>query len=79
MPKPRRKPHGARKRVQKRKSKPAEHRENADEAAFTESLITHGQAAKRNADGSLPAGATHELIEDEDGNVRVVRRRFSTL
>jgi hypothetical protein len=50
-----------------------------DEAAFVESLIANGQAAKRRPDGSLPPGATHELIEDENGERRVVRRRFSAL
>jgi len=49
----------------------------ADEAAFIESLLEHGQAAKRRPDGTLPPGATHELIEDEHGVRRVVRRRFS--
>ena len=50
-----------------------------DEAAFVESLIANGQAARRRPDGSLPPGATHELIEDENGDKRVVRRRFSAL
>ena len=50
-----------------------------DEAAFVESLMANGQAAKRRPDGSLPPGATHELIEDENGDKRVVRRRFSAL
>jgi hypothetical protein len=51
----------------------------SDEAAFVESLIANGQAAKRRPDGTLPPGATHELIEDENGERRVVRRRFSAL
>jgi hypothetical protein len=52
---------------------------SSDEAAFVESLIANGQAAKPRSDGSLPPGATHELIEDKNGNKRVVRRRFSAL
>jgi len=52
---------------------------SADEKAFIDSLIANGQAAKRRPDGSLPPGATHELIEDEHGKKRVVRRRFSAL
>jgi hypothetical protein len=52
--------------------------QTADEAAFVESLIANGQAAKRRPDGTLPPGATHELIEDDHGR-RVVRRRFSAL
>ena len=61
----------------KRVVKPAA--KSNDEAAFVESLIANGQAAKRRPDGSLPPGATHELIEDENGEKRVVRRRFSAL
>ena len=30
-------------------------------------------------DGKLPPGATHELVEDEHGQVRAVRRRFSAV
>jgi hypothetical protein len=58
-------------------SKPAT--ADADEQAFIDSLIAQGQAAKRRPDGSLPPGATHELIEEETGERRVVRRRFSAL
>ena len=79
MSKARRKEQAARKRVHQRKSEPPQRPKNTDEEAFTQSLVTHGQAAKRNADGTLPPGVTHELIEDEDGNVKVVRRRFSAL
>lgn len=53
--------------------------QSADEKAYVESLIANGQAARRRADGTLPPGATHELVEDEYGVVRAVRRRFSTL
>jgi hypothetical protein len=51
--------------------------QSPEEKAYVESLIEHGQAARRLADGSLPPGATHELIEDENGVLRAVRRRFS--
>ena len=48
------------------------------EEAFVESLIATGQAAKPDADGKLPAGATHELVESETGDkLKAVRRRFS--
>ncbi|HZJ64579.1 MAG TPA: hypothetical protein VFD36_13770 [Kofleriaceae bacterium] len=67
----------ARPSASKRPAKPAP--PSGDEAAFVESLIANGQAAKRRPDGSLPPGATHELIEDENGEKRVVRRRFSAL
>jgi len=61
------------------RTRPAQPAKSRDEAAFVESLIANGQAAKRRRDGSLPPGATHELIEDENGERRVVRRRFSAL
>lgn len=72
----RRKP-ASRPRTRKPSAKTA--KRNADEAAFIESLIANGQAAKRRPDGTLPPGATHELIEEENGAKRVVRRRFSAL
>jgi hypothetical protein len=46
---------------------------------FTRSLVKHGQAVRIPKGGTLPPGATHELVEDEDGKVRAVRRRFSAL
>jgi hypothetical protein len=55
----------------------ADQRTCDDEAAYVESLITSGQAARLDKDGKLPAGATHKIVEDESGNVKVVRRRFS--
>ncbi|MBI2435569.1 MAG: hypothetical protein HYV26_22165 [Candidatus Hydrogenedentes bacterium] len=47
------------------------------ERQFVESLVGSGQAAKRRPDGSLPPGATHELVEGDDGQMKVVRKRFS--
>ena len=52
--------------------------QSPDEKAYVDSLVANGQAARPLADGTLPPGATHELIEEEDGVVRAVRRRFST-
>ena len=49
-----------------------------EEDAYIRSLIAHGQAARPLPDGSLPPGATHELVEDEEGQLRVIRRRFSS-
>jgi hypothetical protein len=49
----------------------------AEEAAYTRTVIATGEAARPDAEGKLPAGATHKIIEDEAGNVKVVRRRFS--
>ena len=48
-----------------------------EEAAFAETLIASGEAARLDERGRLPAGATHKIVEDEAGNVKVVRRRFS--
>ena len=50
-----------------------------EQDAFTRSLIEHGQAAKAGPDGKLPPGATHELVEDDNGEVKPVRRRFSSV
>jgi len=50
----------------------------AAEKAFVESLIVTGQASRPDANGKLPAGATHEIVESEAGDSpKVVRRRFS--
>lgn len=49
----------------------------AEEAAFTEALIASGQAAPLDKNGKLPRGATHKIVEDQEGNITVVRRRFS--
>lgn len=49
----------------------------AAERAFVESLVASGQAAKRDSQGRLPPGVTHEIVEDAHGEVRAVRRRFS--
>jgi hypothetical protein len=47
------------------------------EAAYIETLIKTGEAAPLTEDGKLPAGATHVIVEDEQGHVKAVRRRFS--
>lgn len=49
----------------------------AAEQAFIAGLIARGEAAPPDEHGKLPAGATHELIEDDDGTTTVRRRRFS--
>jgi hypothetical protein len=48
-----------------------------DKAAYLETVIATGEAARLDRDGKLPAGATHKIAEDDAGNVKVVRRRFS--
>lgn len=50
--------------------------EDQAEAAYVEGLVARGEAA-RAVDGALPPGATHEIVEDEEGRTVVRRRRFS--
>ena len=46
--------------------------------SFVKGLVDRGEAAKADADGKLPPGATHEIVgETETGLPVVVRRRFS--
>jgi hypothetical protein len=54
-------------------------KKHPDEEPFTRSLVKHGQAVEVPDGGRLPPGATHELVEDENGELRPVRRRFSTI
>jgi hypothetical protein len=51
----------------------------AEEKAFVKSLVAHGQAVAVPPGGKLPPGATHELVECDRGNVKVVRKRFSAI
>lgn len=67
------------KKTKRQTAASAKGRATRDEDAFTRSLVAHGQAAKANADGQLPAGATHELVKDDKGRIKAVRRRFSAL
>jgi hypothetical protein len=51
---------------------------DAETRSFIDGLIQRGEAAKADADGKLPKGATHEIVgETDDGEPIVVRRRFS--
>ena len=46
--------------------------------SFVRGLMARGEAAKADAQGRLPAGATHEIVgETADGLPILVRRRFS--
>jgi hypothetical protein len=50
----------------------------AEQKRFVEDLLRRGEAAKADENGELPAGATHEIVEDQPGKTpKVVRRRFS--
>jgi hypothetical protein len=61
----------------RRRSTSVEKPSPTHEAAYIETLIATGEAAPLTKDGKLPAGATHVIIEDEQGHVKAVRRRFS--
>jgi hypothetical protein len=65
------------KRAAAKRSGSAGARERAEKRAFTDTLIATGQAACLDAQGKLPAGATHRIVPDERGKPTVVRRRFS--
>ena len=46
--------------------------------AFIKGLVANGQAAKARPDGSMPPGATHEIVGEASSGLPVVkRRRFS--
>lgn len=46
--------------------------------SFVKGLVDRGEAAKADAEGKLPPGATHEIVgHTETGLPIVVRRRFS--
>lgn len=46
---------------------------------FVRDLQVRGEASKPDAEGKLPADATHAITgEDEDGTVEVKRARFKT-
>ena len=61
----------------RRRSTPVEKPSSTHEAAYIETLIATGEAAPLTKGGKLPAGATHVIVEDEQGHVKAVRRRFS--
>lgn len=44
-------------------------------ASFVQALLARGQAALANPDGTLPAGATHEIVGTTDKGLPILRRR----
>jgi hypothetical protein len=42
---------------------------------FVQTLLANGQAARANADGSLPPWATHAIVGETASGVPIVRRR----
>jgi hypothetical protein len=46
-----------------------------EKMAFVRGLISRGEAARPNPDGSLPKGVTHEIIRETPNGLPAVRRR----
>ena len=49
--------------------------ETAEAIDFVKALVARGEAAKANADGSLPPGATHEIVGVTKKGLPILRRR----
>jgi hypothetical protein len=51
---------------------------DAASVSFVKGLVARGQAVRPNKDGSLPPGATHEIVGETEGGFPILRRqRFS--
>jgi len=69
----------------KKSKKPApakDERETPEEKAaaerFVKDILTRGEAAKPDEHGRLPSGATHEIVEECEGELpKIKRKRFS--
>ncbi len=46
-----------------------------EEESFVRGLLVRGDAARPDASGKLPPGATHEIVEQREGELPIVRRR----
>ena len=44
-------------------------------ASFVSGLVARGQAARRDASGTLPPGATHEIVGETADHLPILRRR----
>ncbi|HEX3129319.1 MAG TPA: hypothetical protein VH394_18435 [Thermoanaerobaculia bacterium] len=68
------------KKGKKGKKKDGEDGKKAEER-FVEDLLVRGEAAYPDAQGNLPPGATHEIVEEPGGGKppKVRRRRFSVI
>jgi len=49
--------------------------ETAEAIDFVKALVARGEAAKVNADGTLPPGATHEIVGLTKKGLPILRRR----
>jgi len=48
---------------------------DAASVSFVKGLLARGQAARPNSDGSLPVGATHEIVGETEAGLPILRRR----
>jgi hypothetical protein len=44
-------------------------------ASFVQALVARGEAARASPDGSLPRGATHEIVGTTEQGLPILRRR----
>ncbi|MFL5969208.1 MAG: hypothetical protein ACJ74L_06395 [Gaiellaceae bacterium] len=45
------------------------------EEKFVQDTVIRGDAAEPEADGTLPAEATHEIVEEREGELPIIKRR----
>jgi len=48
---------------------------DAASVSFVKGLVARGQAVSPNKDGSLPPGATHEIVGETETGLPILRRR----
>ena len=54
--------------------------EKRAEERFVRDVLTRGEAAKPDESGNLPGHATHEIVEEKEGELpKIKRRRFTIL
>jgi hypothetical protein len=56
----------------------SEEQERQAQEEFVRGVLTRGEAA-HTKDGELPPGATHEIVEEPDGELPKIRRRRVSL
>jgi hypothetical protein len=49
--------------------------EDPEAISFVKGLVARGQAVKAGKDGSLPPGATHEIVGETKAGLPILRRR----
>jgi hypothetical protein len=49
--------------------------EDAAEKKFVEDTLIRGEAAQADEEGKLPPDATHEVVEEQEGELPTIRRR----